>query len=322
MPTVPGGRDLTIDGRRYRRQRRPWAIPCVCVAARRGCAPMPAQAGQAGSRTVTTASACWPNRRSPTLRSAAIRARRRAGPAGTIRNAQRAVALGLEDHPRGRRKQRPPLGDDERHVGGLAAAERIAHLDLDVERRARVDLALVRLDPGAEALRAEVDLLERQQLAVDARDLAAAALHLVQPLGRDGPRGPVAADHEVRREVAVQLRAAHEVVDPEPVAVLVVERLGRALGRPAARPAGRRSRAPSARPPRARSRRRTACGRAARGRAARTRATGAAPRTPPRGRRRWGRATGRAGRSGAARGRSGSCSRATRPRSPPPRAGG
>src|SRR4051794_29021280 len=190
----------------------------------------------AGHSTSTSASACSPNRVSPTVTSAATRRRRPhprppAGPAGRDAEAAAAragrgpeahdgLAVRLEARLAGGRLV-PPVGDDEPHARGFLAAERVRDRDLDLERLARAHRRAVGLDPRGEPLGAEAGV--RQQLAVELGEAPAVVEPLLEVVLRHPPRRPVAADEDVRPEREAQLGAPDVVVDPEAVAVLVVQ---------------------------------------------------------------------------------------------------
>ena len=212
--------------------------------------------------TSTSASACWPKRVSPTVRSAATRAAHGSAPARDARSARpprrAASSVDLAAPPASRSSRR---GTTSRTVAVSSRVERVAH----GRPRARPspparDRRAVRLDPRAEALRAEV-----APRAAAARACSSASARAVgERAGRGSASStscgkPVAADDQVRPQRAVELGARDEVVDAEAVAVLVVEDVASGVGRLLV--AGRERRA--GRRPRTRSRPRRACAPAA-----------------------------------------------------------
>ncbi len=173
--------------------------------------------------TVTSASACCPNGTSPTVTSAATRARSTGETAGATVNTAIASPPSSTSTSSTSGVAAHPSGSDEPDAQRLGPVERVPHGHLQPHGLAGANGGAVRLDPRGEPLGAQVDLVDREQLAMQLGEAAAVGEQHVEPGVVHLADGPVPAQDQVGAELAVELGAADVVVVPEPVAVLVVE---------------------------------------------------------------------------------------------------
>ena len=136
-------------------------------------------------RIVTSASACWPKRAPSTVRSAPIRARRTGRPViGRTTKSVWCLAERGDVHGDIGRLGGPTDGNGQTDRGLGVAPERVPNVHAQRHLLAGPDLGAIWLDPGPEPARPEVDVVEWQQLAVEARQLGAGPVEFARDIRR------------------------------------------------------------------------------------------------------------------------------------------